>query len=129
MFSHITIGANNLDRAAMFYDAVLSPLGLVKSALMDNDEAVGWCWAASQGLPYFYVVMPIDNEPANAANGSMVAFSAESVEAVDAAYQAGLSLGGRSEGAPGWRPQYGAGYYGAYLRDHEGHKVHIVYRA
>ena len=129
MFSHINLGTNNIDQAAVFYDAVLSPLGLVKKAVTYNDETVGWCWAGSQGLPNFYVVMPFDNSPASVGNGSMVAFAAASSAAVDAAYQAGLEVGGQSEGAPGLRDQYGPGYYGAYLRDLDGNKIHIVYRA
>lgn len=130
MFSHITLGSNNLDQAAAFYDAVLSPLGLVKAAITDDDETVGWSWAEPQGLPSFFVVLPFDNKPASVGNGTMVAFAANSSAVVDAAYQAGLGMGGQSEGAPGQRAQYGPGiYYGAYLRDLEGNKLHIVYRA
>lgn len=129
MFSHVTIGSNDLDQAAVFYDAVLSPLGLFRSPVIDNDETLGWCWAGSQSMPYFYVVRPYDNASASAGNGSMVAFVAASVEDVDAAYQAGLDVGGQSEGAPGQRDHYGPGYYGAYLRDLDGNKIHIVYRA
>lgn len=62
------------------------------------------------------------------ANGGMVAFLAPSAESVDAAYHAGLAAGGSDEGPPGERVRYGAGYYGAYLRDPDGNKVHIVYR-
>jgi len=58
----------------------------------------------------------------------MVAFMAPSPAAVDAAYAAGLATLGTNEGAPGLRPQYGDGYYGAYLRDPDGNKIHIVYR-
>ena len=130
MFSHVTLGTNNLDQAAEFYDAVLSPLGLSKAPITDNDETVGWSWAEPQVLPSFFVVTPLDDEPASVGNGSMVAFSAESSAVVDAACQAGLKLGGQSEGAPGERVQYGPGYYyGAYLRDLDGHKLHFVYRA
>ncbi len=130
IFSHVTLGTNNLDRAVEFYDAVLSPLGLVKDSITDNNETVGWSWAVPQSWPSFFVVLPIDEQPASVGNGTMVAFSAESSEVVDAAYQAGLKLGGQSEGEPGQRAQYGPGiYYGAYLRDLDGNKLHIVYRA
>jgi len=44
------------------------------------------------------------------------------------AYEAGLVHGGRDEGAPGLRPHYAADYYGAYLRDPEGNKLHVVHR-
>jgi len=71
---------------------------------------------------------PSIGKPASAGNGSMVAFLAPSPAAVDAAYQAGLATEGGGEGAPGPRPHYGEGYYGAYLRDPDGNKVHVVYR-
>jgi predicted lactoylglutathione lyase len=58
----------------------------------------------------------------------MVAFTAASPEAVNRAYAAGIEAGGSDEGAPGPRPRYGNGYYGAYLRDPDGNKVHIAYR-
>jgi catechol 2,3-dioxygenase-like lactoylglutathione lyase family enzyme len=130
MFSHITIGSNDLDAAVVFYDAVLSTLGLFKAPLMEGGETVGWCWAVpAQPVPCFYVVKPYDEQPATTGNGSMVAFNANSSDAVDAAYAAGIQRGGQSEGEPGARVQYGPGYYGAYLRDLEGNKLHIVYRA
>src|SRR2546427_10912137 len=52
-----------------------------------------------------------------------------SPDAVDAAHAAGLARGGSDEGPPGPRPHYGDGYYGAYLRDPDGNKVHVVHRA
>lgn len=73
-------------------------------------------------------VLPFNGEPAKPGNGSMVAFAAPTVEAVAEAHAAGLAAGGTDEGAPGPRPRYGDGYHGAYLRDPDGNKVHIVYR-
>jgi len=58
----------------------------------------------------------------------MIAFLAPTEDAVTLAHSAGISTGGTDEGAPGPRPHYGMGYYGAYLRDPDGNKVHIVYR-
>jgi catechol 2,3-dioxygenase-like lactoylglutathione lyase family enzyme len=58
----------------------------------------------------------------------MVAFLASSQEAVVQAYQAGLAKGRTDEGPPGLREHYGIGYFGAYLRDPDGNKVHITYR-
>ena len=58
----------------------------------------------------------------------MVAFLAPTPTAVDAAYSAGMAAGGKDEGAPGERPNYGIGYYGAYLRDPDGNKIHILHR-
>ena len=59
---------------------------------------------------------------------AFLALSPVSPEAVDAAYNAGIAKGGTDEGEPGLRDNYGKGYYGAYLRDLDGNKVHLVYR-
>ncbi len=59
----------------------------------------------------------------------MTAFLAPSVAMVDCAYRAGLAAGGRDDGAPCERAHYGPGYYGAYLRDPDDNKVHVVHRA
>lgn len=58
----------------------------------------------------------------------MTAFMASSEEAVRKAFNAGIENGGNSMGNPGTRPRYGDGYYGAYLLDPDGNKIHIVYR-
>ena len=109
MFSHITMGTRSLILAAEFYDALLIPL-------------------ANEALPRFYVYMPFNREPASIGNGSMVAFLAPTRDAVDVSFRAGIKAGGSDEGHPGERSNCGAGYYGAYLRDPDGNKVHVVYR-
>ncbi len=129
MFSHVTVGSRDLDRAAAFYDAVLAPLGLKRRVVTPDGGPPAVCWAEpSRPLPRFYVYSPFDGGPANPGNGSMVAFVAPTIEAVAEAHAAGLAAEGTDEGAPGPRPRYGDGYYGAYLRDPDGNKVHVVYR-
>ena len=129
MFSHITVGTNDLERATAFYDAVLAQLGFQQRAVIPDGGPPSACWIAPQAtLPRFYVYSPFDRRPAAAGNGGMVAFLAPSPEAVDAGYAAGISSGGIDEGAPGTRVQYGTDYYGAYLRDPDGNKVHLVHR-
>ncbi|MCY1452726.1 Glyoxalase-like domain protein [compost metagenome] len=130
MFSHVTVGAQDLQRAGQFYDAVLTPLGLKRRVVQADGGPPALCWVpATSALPRFYVYIPLDGQPATIGNGSMVAFLAASPQAVQAAHAAGLAQGGADEGAPGPRPHYGAGYFGAYLRDPDGNKVHIVHRA
>ncbi|MFK5949381.1 MAG: hypothetical protein QM500_11515, partial [Methylococcales bacterium] len=70
----------------------------------------------------------VDGKPASVGNGSMVAFLSPTIDAVNEAYSAGMSAKGIDEGKPGMRERYGDNYYGAYLRDPEGNKIHIVYR-
>lgn len=129
MFSHITVGTRDLVRAAAFYDAVLLPLGLRRRPVTPDGGPAAACWVSpDHTLPRFFVYMPFDGRPASAGNGSMVAFTAPDAATVRSAYAAGLAAGGSDDGAPGERPHYAPGYYGAYLRDPDGNKVHLVYR-
>lgn len=129
MFSHVTVGVSDLDRAERFYDAVLLPFDLQRRPVTPDGGPASACWVGKDHtLPRFYAYIPFDSRPASAGNGSMVAFLAPSPEAVTTAYAAGIAAGGSDEGAPGPRPHYGDGYFGAYLRDPDGNKVHIVHR-
>lgn len=129
LFSHVTVGTNDMSAACAFYDAILSPIGLVRRQVTPDGGPPSACWVSpGNALPRFYVYAPFDRASASVGNGSMVAFLAPTVASVDASYTAGLGAGGRDEGPPGERIHYGAGYYGAYLRDPDGNKVHIVHR-
>jgi catechol 2,3-dioxygenase-like lactoylglutathione lyase family enzyme len=129
MFSHITVGSLNLERAGVFYNAILIPLGLQSRPVTPDGGPPSLCWIhPDQKLPRFYVYMPFNRKAASAGNGTMVAFLAPSPEAVDIAHKAGLTAGGSDGGAAGPRPHYGDGYYGAYLYDPDGNKIHLAYR-
>jgi catechol 2,3-dioxygenase-like lactoylglutathione lyase family enzyme len=128
MFSHVTVGCRDLSRSIAFYDAILLPLGLKQRTVTPDGGPPAACWVGAQGLPRFYVYRPFDGKPATVGNGSMVAFLAPSPAAVTTAHSAGLAAAGVDEGAPGPRPHYGDGYFGAYLRDPDGNKIHLVYR-
>lgn len=129
MFSHVTVGSNDLEKSAIFYDAILIPLGLRRRVVTPDGGPAAACWiGSSSAFPRFYVYEPFSESPATVGNGSMVAFLAPSSIAVDTAHAAGMAAGGTDEGPPGPRPHYGAGYYGAYLRDPDGNKIHLVHR-
>lgn len=128
MFSHVTVGVGDLERAGRFYDAVLAPLGIKQRAVELDGGPPSRCWVGGSFTPRFYAYIPHDGRPATAGNGSMVAFLAPSEAAVDQAYAAGIAEGGRDEGPPAIRAKYAPDYYGAYLRDPDGNKVHLVYR-
>ena len=129
MFSHVTVGCDDLDAAARFYDAVLLPLGLQRRHVTPDGGPQALCWHfPGQPLPRFYVYRPFDGRSASAGNGAMVAFLTPSPKSVALAYAAGIAAGGTDEGQPGQRPHYGSGYYGAYLRDPAGNKLHLVHR-
>ncbi|MES2255468.1 MAG: VOC family protein [Pseudomonadota bacterium] len=129
MFSHVTVGCRDMARACMFYDAVLSELGFSRRIVVADGGPQAACWVVpGQQIPRFYVYMPFNGLLATGGNGSMVAFSASSVEAVNYAYAAGMRNGGTCEGVPNPRPRYGDGYYGGYLRDPDANKLHLVFR-
>lgn len=129
MFSHITVGTDDLSKSIVFYDAVLSPLGLKQRQVIPDGGPKSACWISESGpLPRFYVYEPFDRNEATTGNGSMVAFLATSIEAVDQSYKAAMLNGGSDEGEPSERTHYGKGYYGAYVRDPDGNKIHIVFR-
>ena len=126
MFSHITVGTNDVIRMAKFYDAFLAPLGIVRYWTEDAGDIVGW--TREKDGSRFFVCKPFDRKAANPGNGCMCAFAAPSREAVALAHQAALANGGTDEGAPGLRIHYGPDYFGAYVRDPEGNKMHVVHR-
>jgi catechol 2,3-dioxygenase-like lactoylglutathione lyase family enzyme len=130
LFSHVTVGTSNLGRAGLFYDALLIPIGLKRRVVTPDGGPLALCWVnADQPLPRFYVYEPFDGNAASVGNGGMIAFLAPTIESVNLSYAAGISNGGTDEGKPGPRANYGAGYYGAYLRDPDGNKIHIAFRS
>lgn len=130
MFSHIMLGARDLERQVRFYDAVLAPLGFARAPEGDGDDGgpAGATWKTpGRRWPEFIVQHPWNGEPASAGNGVQVSFAAASREAVDQAWAAALARGGSDEGSPGLRPHYAPDYYGAYARDPEGNKLCFVH--
>jgi catechol 2,3-dioxygenase-like lactoylglutathione lyase family enzyme len=123
MFSHVTVGSNDIAKAKAFYESLVKPLGLVcKADFAPNAAGFG----RADGRPQFWIVKPIDKNPATVGNGITVGLDAPDRPSVDAAYTAGMQAGGKDEGAPGLRTHYHPNYYGAYLRDPDGNKVCIV---
>lgn len=119
MYSHIMLGADNLDASTAFYDATLGALGH-KAGGKDPKGRV--FWFTPGGI--FSISVPIDGNPATCANGSTIGFAAKSPEEADAWHAAGLANGGTTlEDPPGWREGNGMKLYLAYLRDPSGNKI------
>jgi len=123
IISHITLGTNNKDRSAIFYDAVLGALGFVR---LPKPSEKPLAYEKHGMMPTIYIYTPEDGRPATWGNGTHIAFVAESREQVHAFHQNAMSLGGQDEGKPGPRPQYGPNYYAAYVRDPDGNKLQAV---
>jgi catechol 2,3-dioxygenase-like lactoylglutathione lyase family enzyme len=122
MFSHVTVGSNDIQRARRFYDGIAGALGLVRHA--ESADAAGY--GRPDGRPQLWIVRPLDRKAATAGNGVTIGLEATNRRAVDAAYAAALAAGGADEGGPGLRTHYHPNYYGAYVRDPDGNKVCIV---
>jgi catechol 2,3-dioxygenase-like lactoylglutathione lyase family enzyme len=119
MFSHIMVGANDIDHSKQFYDAILGELG-VKPGRLDEKGRV--FWVTPTGV--FSISKPINGEPASAGNGSTIGFAASSSEIVDRWHATGLSHGGSDcEDPPGIRQGSTGKLYLAYLRDPAGNKL------
>lgn len=116
MIGYVTIGTNDLDRAADFYDEILSFFG--GKRFMENERLVAW--SAGENQPGVGVCKPYDGNPASVGNGMMVSLLAASPEQVRSVHAKALELGGTDEGAPGQRM---AQFYGAYFRDLDGNKL------
>jgi len=123
VISHITLGTNDVVRAAAYYDAVLGALGFARLAKPPGKPPA---YEKNGTMPTIYLYPPVDGRPATWGNGTHVAFVADTRAAVDAFHALALERGGMSEGGPGLRPHYGANYYAAYVRDPDGNKLQAV---
>jgi len=122
MLLYVTVGTNDLEKAARFYDAALLPLGIVRRET--DAEALGYAHPEDVRCR-FWVNFPYNRQPPTYGNGATVALVAESRAAVRAFYEAALGEGGSDEGAPGLRP-FHAHFYAAFVRDLDGNKIAAV---
>jgi catechol 2,3-dioxygenase-like lactoylglutathione lyase family enzyme len=118
MIGYVTLGTNNLPRAAKFYDALLAEIGAKR--IMEADRFIAW--GLSPTLPSLGITLPFDGKPATVGNGVMVALAVDKKEKVDALYEKAVELGATDEGKPGPR---GEGFYAAYFRDRDGNKLNF----
>jgi catechol 2,3-dioxygenase-like lactoylglutathione lyase family enzyme len=116
MIGYVTLGTNDLPRAAAFYDALLAEVGIQR--IMDFGR--GYAWGVAMDKPALGVMKPFDGKAASAGNGTMVAIVVDSRDKVDRLYRKALELGGKDEGAAGPR---GEGFYAGYFRDLDGNKL------
>ena len=116
MIGYVTVGTNDLPRAAAFYDALLAEIGAKRLLELPR----GWMWGVSWDRPSLGVVTPFDGKPATVGNGMMVSLVVNSTDKVDQVHGKALGLGGTDEGPAGPR---GTGFYGAYFRDLDGNKL------
>ena len=120
VLSHVSLGTNDYARAKAFYDEVLATLQI--RCVMDFPGGAGY----GRKFPEFWIQHPHDGGAAAVGNGTHVAFLASSMDEVKAFHARALALGATDDGPPGLRPDYDAGYYAAFVRDLDGHKIEAM---
>ena len=118
IISFVMVGTNDLEKSSKFYDSVLAHLGMKRVTI--TERYIGYGHSSEDSGVKFYITKPHNKENANAGNGTMVALSAETKEAVDKFHKTALENGATDEGSPG--PRSDGNYYG-YIRDHDGNKI------
>jgi predicted lactoylglutathione lyase len=118
MIGYVTLGTNDLPRAAAFYDALLAEVGARR--LWEFDRGIAW--GTAKDKPSLAIMKPYDGNPATVGNGVMVALAVDSRDKVDRVYRKALELGGKDEGPAGPR---GDGFYAGYFRDPDGNKLDV----
>lgn len=125
MIGFVTLGTNDVMRAARFYDAVLAPLGAVRA--LEIDGFASWAMPGVEpallggSAPALAVIAPFDGGPATVGNGVMAAIAVERDELVDRLHALAIENGAHDEGEPG--PRGDGSFYGAYFRDLDGNKL------
>ena len=120
MIGYVTLGTNDLQRAARFYDGLLALFGAKR--LMDFGGFIAW--GTGPKSPMLSVTQPFDKQPASVGNGVMVALHVDSQAKVDEVYKKALELGAKDEGPAGPR---GDGFYAGYFRDPDGNKLNVFF--
>ena len=120
MLGYVTLGSNQFDKAAEFYDSLFALYGA--NRLMELEGFI--LWGTSLEVAAIALSKPFNGEAATVGNGVMAAIRAESKEAVDTIYNKAIELGGQDEGKPGQR---GDGFYAGYFRDLDGNKLNAFH--
>ena len=116
MIGYVTLGSDDVGKAAIFYDALLGTIGAKR--IMEDDTFIAW--GTGMQSPSLAVIKPYDGNPATVGNGVMVAIAFDSPEKVDAFHAKAMELGGADDGAPGARSDT---FYAGYFRDLDGNKL------
>jgi catechol 2,3-dioxygenase-like lactoylglutathione lyase family enzyme len=117
MLDHVSIGVKDIESAKRFYDATLKPLGYACKYAKGSDAGYGkdaiQLWLGQTDHPV----------KEDMRSGLHLCFVAPTRKSVDAFYEAGIKAGGRDNGKPGLRPNYGPTYYAAFVIDPDGYRI------
>ncbi len=118
MIGYVTLGTNDMEKAAQFYDALFGEMGVKR--LMEGETFIAW--GSGMGSPGVGVIKPFDGNAATIGNGTMVAIACDKPETVDRLYNKAIALGAKDEGPAGPR---GETFYAGYFRDPDGNKLNF----
>ena len=118
MIGYVTLGTNDMERGAKFYDELLAEIGAKRFMEMETFIA----WSTDPAAPGLSITKTFDGNPATVGNGVMVALQVDSNDKVDAIHAKALELGAQDEGAAGERMD---GFYAGYFRDLDGNKLNV----
>ncbi len=124
MIGYTMVGTTDLERALRFYDPLFEEMGLEQC--WRDAQSVSWGDASNAHAPRFFAGYPFDGLTPSAGNGTMTALRVKDVATINRLHSIALRNGGQDEGEPGYRPHYGEGFYGAYVRDPDGNKIAFV---
>jgi catechol 2,3-dioxygenase-like lactoylglutathione lyase family enzyme len=117
MIDHLSIGVRSVAKAKRFYDRILEPLGY--KALSESPGSLGY----GNGAIRLWVNETDRPVVADDRSGLHLCFTASTRKSVDAFHAAALGAGGRDNGPPGLRADYGADYYAAFVIDPDGYRL------
>ena len=117
MLDHVSIGVRDIAKTKQFYDAAMKPLGY--ACLSEGAESLGY----GKKSVAFWISLSKRPVPADMESGLHFCFVAEKRKDVDAFHAAALKNGGRDNGKPGLRTDYGPTYYAAFAHDPDGYRV------
>lgn len=124
MIGYTMVGTADLARSERFYDPLMALMG--QERCYCDEQVASWGRKDDDRAPRFFTGHPFDGHAASVGNGVMTAFLVASAELIDRLFDVAIERGGREEGKPGFRPQYGEGFYAAYVRDPDGNKLAFV---
>lgn len=117
MLNHVSIGVRNTAKTKAFYDAVLKPLGY--SCLSEGEGSLGY----GDKMVVLWISQTDKPVPADMASGLHFCFDAPTRQSVHAFHAAALAQGGKDNGQPGLRADYGDNYYAAFAIDPDGYRI------
>ena len=127
MIAYTMVGVKNLERSEQFYTPIFRELGF--QICWQDERSISYGIINDLEVPRYFIGYPFDKSDATMGNGVMTALRCRDIEQVKILFGLALEKGGSCEGPPGLRPEYGDGFYAAYVRDPDSNKLaFVIYR-